>query len=53
MKKIERFLRTTPSYTKWGNVRLALRTNLSVKTIARFKQTEAYRQIKTAYLSGL
>jgi hypothetical protein len=53
MKKIERFLRSTPSYTKWGNVRLALRTNLSVKTIARFKQTEAFREIKSSYMSGL
>lgn len=53
MKRIEKFLRSNPSYTKWGTQRLAAQTKLSVRTVERFKRTETYRDIKSMYVKGI
>lgn len=53
MKRIEKFLRANPSYTKWGTRRLAAQVKLTVATVERFKRTETYREIKTSYVKGL
>ncbi len=53
MKRIENFYRSNPSYTKWGTMRVATKTGLSVTTVERFKKTDTYKTIKQAYLSKL
>lgn len=53
MKKLEQMLLKTPSYTKWGNLRLATKTGLKESTIERFKRTDVFRKIKSSYLKSL
>lgn len=50
MKTLERFLTSNPSYTKWGDSRLAARLNLAESTVSRFKKTAMFKIIKSAYL---
>ena len=52
MKKIENFLKSKPSYTKWGNERLAAKTGLALSTIQKFKKTSSFKEIKESYLKG-
>lgn len=51
MKRLEKFLRTKPSYTKWGNTRIANLLGLSERTVKSFKNTETFKKIKQNYLS--
>lgn len=53
MKRIQNFLIQNPSYTKWGNARLAERLKLSENTITKFKKTTIFKMIKKTYLSSL
>lgn len=53
MKKLEILLTLRPSYTKWGNARLSEKTGLAESTVARFKKSERFKQIKSNYLKSL
>lgn len=53
MKRIETFLKANPSYTKWGDARLAIRLNLAESTVHRYKRTASFKQIKKTYLGSL
>lgn len=53
MKRIHTLLLLSPSYCKWGTERLAAKTGLAVSTVARFKKTDLFKQIKSNYLRGL
>lgn len=49
MKTLTNFLTLNPSYCKCGNERIAKATGLSPKTVARFKNTDTFRNINQNY----
>jgi hypothetical protein len=53
MKRLETFLSLNPSYTKWGDARLAQKLNLVTSTVTKFKKTAIFKAIKTKYISSL
>ena len=52
MKKLQELLMKSPSYTKWGNKRIADLVGLKEPTIKRFKNTEEFKTIKANYLKS-
>lgn len=53
MKRLEQFMTENPSYTKWGNERLATKLNLKVSTVEKFKKSATFKTIKSNYINSI
>jgi hypothetical protein len=53
MKTLINFFNSNPSYFKVSTARIASRTNLTEKTVIRFKKTPEYRLMKSMYINTL
>lgn len=51
MKKVHELMKSKPSYTKWGNKRLAELLSLKEVTIERFKRSAEFKNIKRDYIA--
>ena len=52
MKTLMKLFTSNPSYTKWGNSRLATKTGLKESTIKRYKNTAEFKSLKQVYLNN-
>lgn len=52
MKTLMKLFASNPSYTKWGNSRLATKTGLKESTIKRYKNTAEFKDLKKVYLNN-
>jgi len=52
MKTLMKLFTSNPSYTKWGNSRLAAKTGLKENTIKRCKNSIEFKNLKKIYLTS-
>mgnify|MGYP001610160680 CR=1 FL=1 len=53
MKTLINFYTNTPSYFKRDEFSVVVKTGLLPKTVAKFRNSPVYRQMKLAYLNSL
>jgi len=49
MKTLLKFYTSNPGYLKWGAERVADKTGISPKTVTKFKNSSAFRDLNEAY----
>lgn len=53
MKKLITLIQANPSYSKWGNKKLAEKLGLKEVTIKRLKSQDSFKSLKSEYIKSL
>lgn len=53
MVRLKKLFTEHPSYTKWGDFRIALLTGLKERTVKNYKKSEEFKKTKREYLNNI